>query len=172
MYTNIVYGDYCNNCNYGDRVMPEFSEAVLAGRRYLVLEVSVRPKRVKTKGREYLQHYINLPKWLATRLYEMAGEKPEVELPVVMLIAPAEWYHGILWEEMPERAWKTIPEKVRRELEALGLSRTPRKPVFIVATEEEIRELGLDPNKPITLEELKRKIIEQEAKKAAPIILR
>ncbi len=145
----------------GDLLMPEYSEAILAGRKYLVLEISVKPKKVRAKGKEYIQHYINLPKWLAMKLYEMAEEDPETELPVVMLVAPAEWYHGILWEEMPERAWKTIPEKARQELEALGLSREPQKPVYIVATENEIKELGLDPSKPITLEELKKKILEK-----------
>jgi len=61
------------------------------------------------------------------KLYELAGEDPETELPIVFIAAPAEWYHGILWEEMPERAWKTIPDRVRRELEALGLSRKPKE---------------------------------------------
>ncbi len=145
----------------GGLLMPEYSEALLAGRKYVVLEISVKPKKVRVKGREYIQHYINLPKWLAMKLYEMANEDPEAELPVVMLVAPAEWYHGILWEEMPERAWKTIPEKARKELEALGLSPKSYKPVYIVATEEEVEELGLDPNKPITLGELKKKILEK-----------
>ncbi len=145
--------------------MPENSEVILAGRKYIVLEISVKPKKARVKGREYIQHYINLPKWLATKLYEVAGEDLDVELPVVMLISPAEWYHGILWEEMPERAWKTIPEKAKKELEALGLSREPHKPVYIVATEEEIKELGLDPNKPITLKEIKNKILEKHKRK-------
>ena len=148
--------------------MPEYSEVLVAGRRYLVLEVSVKPKKVKSRGKEYLQHYINLPKKFAEKLYEQAGEDMDTELPVVILVAPAEWYHGVLWEEMPERAWKTIPAKAKQELEALGLGRSPRKPILIASTEEEIRELGLDPSKPITLRDLKRKIIEQ-AKKTTPI---
>lgn len=85
------------------------------------------------------------------------------------LIAPAEWYHGILWDEMPERAWKTIPNKIRQELEALGLSRKPRKTVFIAATEEELKELELNPNDIISLEKLKRKILEKTMMKATPI---
>ncbi len=139
--------------------MPEYSEVVIAGRRYVVLELPVRPKRARVKGREYIQHYINLPKWLAMKLYVMAEEDPGAELPVVMLIAPAEWYHGILWEKMPERAWKTIPEKARKELEALGLSPKLNKPVYIVADEEEIRGLGLDPSKPITLKDVMERIL-------------
>jgi len=90
----------------------------------------------------------------------------------VFIAAPAEWYHGILWDEMPERAWKTIPDRVRRELEALGLSRKPKKIVFIVATENEIKELGLSPNKVIMFKELKRKIIEETIRKTTPIILK
>ncbi len=148
--------------------MPEYSEVLVAGRRYLVLEVSVKPKKIRSKGKEYLQYYVNLPKKIAEKLYSLAKEDMDVELPVVMFVAPAEWYHGILWEEMPERAWKTIPSRVREELEALGLGRSKRKPVLIAATEEELRELGLDPTKPITLRELKRKIIEQ-IKKTTPI---
>ena len=148
--------------------MPEYSELVVAGRRYLVLEVSVKPKKVRSRGREYLQHYINLPKKIAGKLYELAGEDMDTELPVVMIIAPAEWYHGILWEEMPERAWKTIPARARRELESLGLSRNPQKKVLIAADEEEIRKLGLDPTKPITLKDIERKIREQ-VKKTTPI---
>jgi len=149
--------------------MPEFSRVTIAGREYLVLNLTVKPKKVKSKGKEYIQHYINLPKWISKILYEEAGENPETELPIVTLIAPAEWYHGILWDEMPERAWKTIPNKIRQELEALGLSRKPRKTVFIAATEEELKELELNPNDIISLEKLKRKILEKTMMKATPI---
>ncbi len=149
--------------------MLEYSEAILAGRRYLVFEISVKPKKVRIRNREYIQHYINLPKQLVVKLYEMAEEDPGTELPVVILIAPAEWFHGILWEEMPKRAWKTIPEKARKELEALGLSREQCKPVYIIAMEEEIKELGLDPNKPITLKELKEKILGKYIRKTVTI---
>ena len=150
--------------------MPEFSKVIIADREYLVLSLSVKPKKVKSKGKEYIQHYINIPKRFSRMLYEEAGENPEAELPVLMIVAPAEWYHGILWDEMPERAWKTIPDKIRQELEVLGLSRKPRKTVFIAATEEELKELELKPNSIITLEKLKRKIIEETMKKATPII--
>jgi len=78
--------------------MPEFSKVIIADREYLVLSLSVKPKKVKSKGKEYIQ------------------------------------------------------------------------PVFIAATEEELKELGLKPNSIITLEKLKRKIIEETMKKATPII--
>jgi len=152
--------------------MPEFSKVIIAGREYLVLQLTVKPKKIKAKGKEYVQHYINLPKWFSRKLYETASEGPETELPIVMFAAPAEWYHGILWEEMPERAWKTIPDKARQELEALGLSRKPKKIVFIVAAENEIKELGLNPNEVIMFKELKRKIIEETIRKTTPIILK
>ena len=157
-------------CFTGVGCMPEFSRVVIAGREYFVLQLTVKPKKVRSKGREYVQHYINLPKWFSRKLYELAGESLETELPIVFIAAPAEWYHGILWDEMPERAWKTIPDRVRRELEALGLSRKPKKIVFIVATENEIKELGLSPNKVIMFKEVKRKIIEETIRKTTPII--
>ena len=156
-------------CFTGVGCMPEFSRVVIAGREYFVLQLTVKPKKVRSKGREYVQHYINLPKWFSRKLYELAGEDPETELPIVFIAAPAEWYHGILWDEMPERAWKTIPDRVKQELEALGLSREPKEIVFIAATENEIKELGLNPSDIITLKKLKRKIIEEAMRKTAPI---
>ena len=97
----------------------------------------------------------------------MAGEELGVELPIVVFMAPADWFHGILWEEMPERAWRTIPVDVRRELESLGLGRSSERIVYVAARESEVKELGLDPSKPITLEDLKEKIVEQLTKKKA-----
>ncbi len=60
---------------------------------------------------------------------------------------------------MPGHAWRTAPEWVRVELEALGLAPEPRVPVLVAATADEIREPGLYPGKPITLAEPKKRIM-------------
>ncbi len=73
--------------------MPEHTAVLLAGRKYLVAELLVRPR--KTSGGRYTQYYIGLPKHIAEQLYREAGEEPDTVLPVVALLAPAEWYHGI-----------------------------------------------------------------------------
>ena len=147
-------------------------EALLMGHRFLLTVLSARPRRVRSKGREYWQYNIPIPADLARRLLQMAGEEPGTLLPLTIIMGPSPWYHLINWSA-PESdsLYRRIPNKHRREIEALGL-RGGGPIVLIPARPEQLRELGLDPEEPVTLDDIVEKIRERvkrelKAKKAA-----
>ncbi len=137
-----------------------------AGRKYVVAPLLIKPRRVKAKGREYIQHMVYIPRPIAKTLYSQAERSPEEELPILALITPATWFHVLNWKQEPIHAYNQLPREIKLELEALGLS--PQKEIIaatILATPMKIKELGLDPSKPITLDELEKKILEKHMKK-------
>ncbi len=132
------------------------------GRKYVVSPLLVKPRRVRSKGRVYIQHIAYIPRSLAETLYQYAGKNVDEELPVITLIAPAKWYHVLNWKNEPLHAFKNLPREIALELEALGLSPSQSHvPLTVLAEAEELKELGIDPSKPLTLRELKEKIIEK-----------
>ncbi len=136
-----------------------------AGRKYIVSPLLVKPRRVKAKGKEYVQHIIYIPRSIAKTLYSHARIPLREELPVITMIAPTAWYHVLNWKEEPVHAFNQLPQDIKLELEALGLA--PKHeyiPLTILAKPQEIKELGLDPGKPVTLREFKKKIIEKTVK--------
>ena len=138
-----------------------------AGRVYVTVPLLLKPRRIKVKGHEYLQHNIYLPRPVVATLYEAAGRNPEEPLPVIALLAPAAWFHILKWRGEPIHAWQQLPRDVRLELEALGLTPEPTdaETLTVLASRKELQELGLDPSKPVTLEDL-RKSLEKKAKPA------
>ncbi len=85
---------------------------------------------------------------------------------MITLLSPVSWYHVLKWREEPIHAYRELPERIKLELEALNLSpEGGHQTLTVLAKPEELKRLGLNPEKPITLEELKRRMIEQEAKK-------
>ena len=136
-------------------------EALLMGHRYLLAVLSARPRKVRSKGREYWQYNIPLPAGLARRLLARAGEEPGTLLPLTIIMGPSPWYHLIKWSAPESNSlYQRIPRRYRREIEALGL-RGGDPIVLVPARPEQLRELGLDPEKPITLEDLVEKIKER-----------
>ena len=136
-------------------------EALLMGHRYLLTVLSARPRRVRSKGREYWQYNIPLPAELARRLLALAGEEPGTLLPLTIIMGPSPWYHLINWG-VPESnsLYRRIPQRYRREVEALGLR--GRGPIVLVpARPEQLRELGLDPEEPVTLGDIVEKVRER-----------
>ena len=137
---------------------------ILAGRRYTLAYLQLRAKRVKAKGKEYRQYYINLPRQLAEAILETAGrEPPEPGTTGVLLTAivtPSPWYHALDWSSIPMDG---LPEKIEKEITALGLHQLDKPLALIPADPDKLRQLGLDPEKPVTLEDLveavKRKIL-------------
>ena len=107
--------------------MPEYSELEIFGRKYLVFIATIRPKKVKAKGKEYRQYYINIPRFIADKIYEKAGEGKDTAVPLIIMAAPAEWYHLILWDEMSNKVWDMLPKRIKDELKALGLARKNSK---------------------------------------------
>lgn len=128
---------------------------ILAGRRYTLAYLRLRVKRVKAKGREYRQYYINLPRQLAEAILESAGrEPPEPGTSGVLLTAivtPSPWYHALDWSSIP---MDDLPERIEKEITALGLHQLDKPLALIPADPDKLRQLGLDPEKPITLEDL------------------
>jgi len=125
----------------------------LAGRRYTLAYLKLRAKRVKAKDREYVQYYINVPKRLAHTI--LAGRNPpEPGGPGVLLTVlatPSTWFHALDWSQIP---LADLPERVRKEIEALGLDKLDQETILIPATRDQVEQLGLDPDQPLTLEDV------------------
>jgi len=103
----------------------------LAGRRYTLGYLRLRAKRVRAKGREYAQYYI-VPKVLAEALLQ-GREPPAPGGPGVLLTvlaAPSPWFHALDWSQLPP---EDLPERVRGEIQALGLDRLGEETILIPA---------------------------------------
>jgi len=136
----------------------------IAGRQYLLLTSSARPRRVRSKGHTYYQYTLNIPRSILPRLLDEAGASEGQLLPLTILLTTSPWHHLIDWSQMPMGAWTDLPKNIRKELEALGLDPTAREErILISATRSQIQQLGLDPEKPITLNDIvnavKRKLL-------------
>ena len=134
---------------------------VIAGRRYLSVELTVRPKKAGARGKTYLQYVVTIPKPVAEELYRMADEQLDNPLQLIAILSPAEWYHGLLWNKM-ENTFRRIPEDIRKELTALGINPEDKdETILVIAKRKQLEQLGLNPDKPVTLEELTKKILEK-----------
>ncbi len=121
----------------------------------LIVKPYKMKKRLKTgEEREYTIHRINLPKNLAETLGLEDGEDL-----ILAYIAQAKWYHLFDWSN-PEVLREVLPRLTEREKLELCATLAPqtvckgRRPHILVASPEELRQLGLDPSRPITLEDL------------------
>ena len=132
----------------------ERSRIRIAGREFLLLTTSARPRRVRSKGYTYHQYTLNIPRSLLPRLLEEAGASEGQVLPLTIILAASPWHHLIDWKSMPRGAWNDLPEKIRKELESLGLDPQGDGRVLIPARPEDLGQLGLDPEKPVTLEDV------------------
>jgi len=154
--------------------MRGFGETWFAGSHLVSAPLVLRPARMRVKGRQYLRYYINVPLEMAAWLYEAAGKplpRPEnIEtLPILALLTPAKWYHMFMWDDIPVEAFHTVPKGVRRVLEALGYPlpvERSRVPLTVLATREELEELGLDPGEIYSLRELAEKLESKPPRKA------
>ena len=121
----------------------------------LIVKPYKMKKRLKTgEEREYTIYRINLPKNLAETLGLEDGEDL-----ILAYIAQAKWYHLFDWSN-PEVLREVLPRLTERERLELCATLAPekvcegRRPHILVAHPEELRQLGLDPERPLTLEEL------------------
>lgn len=119
-------------------------------------------KKLSAGSKEYVIYRSNIP---VEKAEEMNLGDDEL---LLVLARKPEWYHLMNWRDKDnqEILWPRIPEKIRIELCSIGLAPQelcPKKyiPIIIHALEKELENLGLDPSKPITLEELKKKILEK-----------
>ena len=112
-------------------------------------------RRLRTGGTgEYVSYRVTIPR----RLVEEMGLEEGMDLGV--LVAPLKWYHLADYSDTDVQRWfwSMLPPYARAELCALEaapeqLCRQYRT-VTVIASEEELRELRLEPGQPVTLREL------------------
>ncbi len=89
------------------------------GKDFIPRVLVLRKRKVKARGKEYFQYYIIVPKDLAMELEKEA--KPELdEIPVLALVRIAEWYHLLDWSNVKGYLKKSLPKKIKEELQELG----------------------------------------------------
>ena len=112
-----------------------------------------RKRLASGKVREYTIYRVNMPKELAEKL-GLEGE----DIILAFILRPR-WFHLFDWSN-PEVAGELLPRLTREERLELCATLAPetvcrgKKPHLLLASPQELRELGLDPSKPITLEDL------------------
>ncbi len=131
----------------------------LRWRGFLAEAVRTRMRKRLRSGEEkvYEGYRITIPLDIAREL--KLDENPEL----AVLIAPAKWYHGMNYSHpaVRERIWSSLPDYAKAEICMLGsapdeLCRGYRT-VIVVASEEELQRLSLEPGQTITLKELLKK---------------
>ena len=127
-------------------------EVIVLGRPYILTYLSLLKTRSTVKGYVYDRYVINVPRALGERL-NPRGEKKVFLLAYIT--RPPPYY--LLNLELNDPVYWILPEEARKELyyhyrDPAG--RPKSRVVFIAAEEDELRELGLDPTKPITLRDV------------------
>ena len=127
-------------------------EAIILGRPYIQATLLLVKTTTRSKGRIYDRYIINVPRELGERL----NPRGERKVPVLAYITRP-GIHQLLPLDPEDPIYRSLPQEARTELYYQGLDPTakPRgRTVFIAAEEEEVRSLGLDPEKPITLKDV------------------
>ena len=112
-------------------------------------------KRLRTGGtKEYVSYKITVPKPIAESLGLEDGSYAGI------LLARLYWYHYYDYNDPDVQRWfwEKLPSYARAELCILGavpehLCKNYRT-ITVIASEEELKSLGLEPGQPITLREL------------------
>lgn len=127
-------------------------EVLILGRPYIQAVLPLVRTRTRSRGRVYERYVINVPRSLGERL------NPRGERKVFLLAyLTRPWVHQLLPLEPDDPIYRSLPPEARVELyyQYRDPTRRPRgRTVFIAAEEHEIRELGLDPEKPLTLRDV------------------
>ena len=148
---------------------------VMGNEGRLTLVLPVKPSRVRKKLKGGVKEYVTYRITIPTEAAQALGLEGEAAL-IVTLERPR-WYHLFNWSD-PEVAgelWERLTEAQKRKICLKGLAPRElcggREPITILADPDKLRQLGLDPEKPITLEDLMEKIKEElrreQAKQAA-----
>ncbi len=129
-------------------------EALILGRLYNNTLGVAKKQKTTIRGKTYYRYTLSLPREVLERLLDGKNE-----VPVLVYIARASHLNLLVWDE-EDILWTRLPEEAKTELYYQG--RAPTKPagrvVFIAAEEEEVRRLGLDPEKPVTLKDVIRAV--------------
>ena len=116
-------------------------------------------KNLKTgETREYVSYKITIPRELAGEL----GLEEGAYLGV--LAARLRWYHYYDYNDpdVQQWFWTRLPAYAKAELCMLGAAPEQLckdyRTITVIASEEELRELGLEPGQPVTLRELRERL--------------
>ncbi len=131
----------------------------------VIAPVSITTTTVK--GHKYKRAHARIPLDIAESL---AGGKKRTY--AVILIGKATHLHAQYWDTKDDIIWSRLDPLIREELEVLGSTEwSPDEVILIPADPERLRRLGLDPERPRTLEYLeeaiKRKVL-AEAQSPSP----
>ena len=139
--------------------MDEIRETVILGRPYILTVLPLVKTTTRSKGRVYERYVINVPRSLGERL------NPRGERKVFLLAyITRPWVHQLLPLEPDDPIYRNLPEEAKRELYYQyrdPLAKPRSRVTFIAAEEDELRELGLDPTKPVTLKDVVEAIRER-----------
>ena len=121
-------------------------------RRLRPLVTTLTVTHTTVRGRRYARAYAKIPPDLAV---ELAGGRKRAL--VVALVGPASHLHAQYWDDPNDPVWAGLDPRLRVELELLGNTAwSPDEVVLIPARPGVLRELGLDPGEPLTLEDVVR----------------
>ena len=102
------------------------------------------------KGHRYKRAHAKIPLNVAESL--TGGKKRTY---AVILIGKATYLHAQYWDSKEDIIWRRLDPIIRGELEILGSTEwSPDEVILIPARPQELRQLGLDPSRLITLEDL------------------
>ncbi len=127
-------------------------EVLILGRPYIQATLLLVKTTTRSKGRVYDRYVVNVPRELGERL----NPRGERKVPLLAYITRP-WIHQLLPLDPGDPIYTSLPREARVELYYQGLDPTakPRgRVVFIAAEEDEVRSLGLDPEKPLTLKDV------------------
>ncbi|MEB3806324.1 MAG: hypothetical protein GSR73_02260 [Desulfurococcales archaeon] len=145
--------------------MEEAMEVVILGRPYLQVVLPLVKTRTRSRNRVYERYVINVPRWLGEKL------NPRGERKVfVLAYITKPWIHQLLPLDPDDPIYTRLPEEAKTELYYQGRDPTAKpksRVVYIAAEEEEVKQLGLDPEKPITLRDIVEAVLEKTVKERA-----
>ena len=122
----------------------------LLTRRLRPLITTLTISQTTVKGHRYRRAYAKIPLDVAEDI--AAGKRRTY---VIILIGRASHLHAQYWDSRDDPLWDKLDPKLQEELEVLGNTEwSPREVLLIPARPEEISELGLDPERPITLRDI------------------
>ena len=134
----------------------------LEWRGFLARLAATRTRKRLSSGEEktYTTYKITIPQ----ELVEELGLEPGSILGV--MVARLKWYHLLNYEDtqVQQRFWrgKRLPPYAKAEMCQLGLAPEQLcrdyRAITVIASEEELKALGLEPGQPVTLEELREKL--------------
>ena len=126
----------------------------LLTRRLRPVVTTLTISHTTVKGHRYRRAYAKIPLELAEEIARGKGRTH-----VVLLIGRASHLHAQYWDTRDDPLWEKLDPKLKEELEILGNAEwSPREVILIPARPEQLRELGLDPEQPLTLDDIIRAV--------------